>query len=207
MAASTKRSSIAGLGLWLLAGALLVGAACRPITTGVVPGPPPKREIFNKVGPGDVFEVRVYGEKGLTGSYRVQADGTIIFPLIGKVEVAELTPEQVGFRIAKKLRLGYLRNPQVTIFVKEYNSKTVTVWGQVKKPGVFPYRPHMTIIQAITVSGGFTDMADRDSTIVTRFKEGRKYRLRVKVKSIGEGRAQNFVVRPGDVIWVPRTLM
>jgi len=181
--------------------------ACPPVTSGVVEGTPPRTTLDTSVGAGDVLEIRVYGEKDMTGTYRVEADGSIVFPHIGKVKVAGKTPPVIGFRIARKLRAGYLRNPQVTVFVKEYNSKKVTVFGHVKKPGIFRYTDNMTIIQAITEAGGFTDLADQDSTIVTRFKEGRKYRLRVKVKSIGEGRAQNFVVRPGDVIWVPRTLM
>jgi protein involved in polysaccharide export with SLBB domain len=181
--------------------------ACLPVTSGVVQGDAPRTVIDTSVGAGDVLEIRVYGEKDLTGLYRVEADGSIVFPHIGKVKVAGESPPVIGFRIARKLRAGYLRNPQVTVFVKEYNSKKITVFGQVKKPGTFNYTDNMTIIQAITEAGGFTDLADQDSTIVTRFKDGRKHRIRVLVKSIGEGRAQNFVVRPGDVIWVPRTLM
>jgi protein involved in polysaccharide export with SLBB domain len=185
----------------------LLSAACPPVTSGVVDGKPPPTFVDTTVGAGDVIEIRVYGEKDLTGLYRVEGDGTIVIPLIGKVKVIGKTPPVIGYRIARKLRSGYLRNPQVTVFVKEYNSKKVTVFGQVKKPGVFRYTDNMTIIQVITAAGGFTEMADQDSTIVTRFKDGRKYRIRVKVKSIGQGREQNFVVRPGDVIFVPRTLM
>jgi polysaccharide export outer membrane protein len=181
--------------------------ACLPVTSGVVQGDAPRTVIDTSVGTGDVLEIRVYGEKDLTGLYRVEADGSIVFPHIGKVKVAGKSPPVIGFRIARQLRAGYLRNPQVTVFVKEYNSKKITVFGQVKKPGTFNYTDNMTIIQAITEAGGFTDLADQDSTIVTRFEDGRKHRIRVLVKSIGEGRAQNFVVRPGDVIWVPRTLM
>ncbi len=185
----------------------LLSAACPPVASGVVHGKPPRTSVDTTVGAGDVIEIRVYGEKDLTGLYRVEGDGTIVIPLIGKVKVLGRTPPVIGYRIARKLRAGYLRNPQVTVFVKEYNSKKITVFGQVKKPGIFRYTDNMTIIQVITESGGFTDMADQDSTIVTRFKDGRKYRLRVKVKSIGEGREQNFVVHPGDVVFVPRTLM
>lgn len=177
------------------------------MVSGIVQGSPPRTSVDTTVGAGDVLEVRVYGEKDLTGLYRVEGDGTIVLPLIGKVKVLGKTPPVIGYRIARKLRAGYLRNPQVTVFVKEYNSKKITVFGQVKKPSIFRYTDNMTIIQAITEAGGFTEMADQNSTIVTRFKDGRKYRIRVQVKSIGEGRAQNFVVRPGDVIWVPRTLM
>ena len=81
--------------------------------------------------PGDVFDVRVYSEKDLSGSYRVGSDGTIRFPLVGTVEVSGKTPEMVSDSISTALRNGYLRDPQVTVFVKEFRSKKVFVLGQV----------------------------------------------------------------------------
>jgi len=198
------------MGSWALSILIMLcmlSVGCPPVTSGIIDGTPPRPSVDTSVGAGDVLEIRVYGEKELTGMYRVEGDGSIVFPHIGKVKVEGKTPPVIGFRIARKLRAGYLRNPQVTVFVKEYNSKKITVFGHVKKPGIFRYTDNMTIIQAITEAGGFTDLADQDSTIITRFKEGRKHRIRVKVKSIGEGSAQNFVIQPGDVIWVPRSLM
>ncbi len=180
---------------------------CRPATPGVVTGDPPKGFMDSSVGPGDVFEVKVFGQDDLTGTYRVEGDGTILYPLIGKVRVKGLTPPAIAAELARRLRRGYLRNPQVTVFVKEYNSKKVTVFGQVQKPGIFLYKSNMTIIQAITTAGGFTDLADQDGTIVTRVIDGRKHRIPVKVQAIGEGRAQNFILRPGDVVFVPKRLM
>ena len=201
----TQRS-IASLQLLLVSMVCLAGG-CPSVGSGVISGAPPKGIVDTTVGPGDVLEIRVYGEKDLSGLYRIEGDGTIVFPLIGKVKVGGHSPPTIGRRIARRLRKGYLRNPQVTIFVKEYHSKKVTVFGQVKKPGIFKYTDNMTIIQAITEAGGFTELSDRDSTIVTRFQDGRKYRIRVRVKAIGEGREQNFVIRPGDVVFVPKRLM
>lgn len=159
------------------------------------------------VGPGDVFEVRVLGQEGLTGAYRVEDDGTVLYPLIGKVKVDGLTPPAIAQRLARGLRQGYLRNPQVSVFVKEYNSKKITVFGQVQKPGIFLYKDNMTIIQAVSEAGGFTNLADQDGTIVTRTVDNRKHRIPVRVQAIGEGREQNFVLRPGDIVWVPTRLM
>lgn len=170
-------------------------------------GDPPKGFMDSAVGPGDVFEVRVLGQEGLTGSYRVEDDGTVLYPLIGKVKVDGLTPPGIAQRLARGLRQGYLRNPQVSVFVKEYNSKKVTVFGQVQKPGIFLYKDNMTIIQAVSEAGGFTNLADQDGTIVTRTVDNRKHRIPVRVQAIGEGRDQNFVLRPGDVVWVPTRLM
>lgn len=183
------------------------GAFCRPSAPGVVAGSPPKGFMDSTVGPGDVFEVRVLGQEGLTGSYRVEGDGTVLYPLIGKLKVEGLTPPEIAERLARRLRQGYLRDPQISVFVKEYNSKKITIFGQVRKPGIFLYRDNMTIIQAISEAGGFTELADQDGTIVTRTEDDRKHRIPVRVRSIGEGRSQNFVLRPGDIVWVPTRLM
>lgn len=184
-----------------------LGALCRPATPGVVTGEPPKGFMDTSVGPGDVLEVAVLGQKDMPTTFRVEGDGTILYPLVGKVKVSGLTPPRVAHRIARRLRRGYLRNPQVTVFVKEYNSKKVTVFGQVHKPGIFLYKSNMSIIQAISKAGGFTDLADQNGTIITRTVEGRKHRLPVKVQDIGEGLEQNFILRPGDVVFVPKRLM
>ena len=73
------------------------------------------------LGPGDVFQVKVYQEKDLSGVYRVSAAGKINFPLIGFVEVVGLTPSEVANKVAMLLEKDYLRNPQVDVFVTEYN--------------------------------------------------------------------------------------
>ena len=200
------RKGILALALLFAASAAL-GARCRPATPGVVTGDPPKGFMDTSVGPGDVLQIEVLGQKDMPTTFRVEGDGTILYPLVGKVKVGGLTPPAVAHRVARRLRQGYLRNPQVTVFVKEYNSKKVTVFGQVKKPGIYLYKSNMTIIQAISTAGGFTDLADQNGTIVTRTVDGRKHRIPVKVQDIGEGLEQNFILRPGDVVFVPKRLM
>ena len=120
------------------------------------------------LGPGDVFEVKVFQEKDLSGVYRVSSAGKINFPLIGYVDVAGLTPSEVANKLAALLEKDYLRNPQVDVFVKEYNSKKISVFGQVAKPGTFPYEEGMSVVEAISRAGGFTSMARTNDTTVTR---------------------------------------
>src|SRR5437879_3539844 len=91
------------------------------------------------VGPGDVFEVRVFQEPDLSGVHRVAADGTIDFPLCGRVAVARLSAAAVSDALVHCLSPRYLKNPQVSVFVREFNSKKVFVFGEVQKPGTFPY--------------------------------------------------------------------
>src|SRR5262249_33291927 len=117
------------------------------------------------------------------------------------------TPANASTLIESKLGEGYLRNPHASIFVKEYNSKKISVLGQVTKPGTFPYIDSMTIIEAITLAGGFTQIAAKNDTMVTRLEKGNKVRTQVRVEDISEGRERNFCLRPGDIVFVPERLL
>ena len=156
-------------------------------------------------GAGDIFEVRVFQEQDLTGTYRVGSDGSFNFPLIGNINVEGLTPNQSSDKIKENLKT-YLVNPQVSIFIKEFNSKKVFVFGEVQRPGTFNYETQMNIVQAITLAGGFAKFADRNGTFVTRLIEGQEQRIQVSVRSIGEGKRPNFGLEPGDIVYVPQSM-
>ncbi len=159
------------------------------------------------LGPGDVFEVTVYGEKELSGKYKVAKDGSIDFPLVGRVVVAGKEPTEVSDDISKQLREGQiLRNPQVSVFVTEYASKRVSVVGAVSKPGTFPMSSGLTVVQAISLAGGFTALASRNDTLVTRRDNQKTERFRVPVERVTEGRADDFALQAGDIIYVPERL-
>lgn len=186
---------------------MFVGCAgCGPTTRTVYEKatPPPAPDLT--LGIGDVFDVRVFGESELSGTYRVGAEGTITFPLAGVIAVVGLEPQAVAKRIADKLADGILRSPQVTVLVKEQTSKKVYVMGQVSKPGTLTFTPSMTVVEAITAAGGFTPMAAKNDTTVTRTESGKKTTLRVPVDDIGSGRARNVYLQPGDIISVPERL-
>jgi len=159
------------------------------------------------LGPGDIFDVRVYGEKDLSGEYRVAGEGTIMFPLVGEVVVANLSPSQVAKLLQERLADGYLRDPYVTVAIKQYNSKKVFVLGQVARPGTFPFEGEMNVVQAVTLAGGFTAMARMNSVIVTRVEEGVEKRIRVPVEQISEGLMPNFPLKAGDIVYVPETVL
>jgi polysaccharide export outer membrane protein len=178
--------------------------ACAPSASSVESQPGP-RSAPTALGPGDVFEVRVFGEPDLTGVHRVSSDGTISFPLVGRVVVANRSATEVSDELAAGLA-KYVREPQVSIFVKEFVSKKIYVLGQVNQPGTFPFEDSMTIIQAVTLAGGFSKLAAQNDTLVTRIVDGQELRMHVPVKSIGEGRAPNFELEPGDIVYVPETI-
>jgi protein involved in polysaccharide export with SLBB domain len=156
---------------------------------------------MSDLGPGDVFEVRVYGEEDLSGEYRVSSDGNINFPLVGKVGADGKTATEISDEISLRLT-KFIKDPSVSVFVKEYQSKKVYVYGKVQRAGTFPYEDGMNIIQAITLAGGFGDLANQDKAFITRIVEGQEKRIEVSVKDIGEGTVSNFQLEPGDIVYV-----
>jgi len=192
-----------------LASLLVVAALAAGSCSGVHPTTPEVRPedapTDTTVGPGDVFDVRVYGEDGLSGTYRIASDGTIDYPLLGTISVQGMTPTEVTRLIANGLVAGqFLKNPNVSVFVKEYSSKKISILGQVNKPGTFQYVDGMSIIEAISIAGGFTPMAKPNDVTVTRVINDTEKQFLVPVEAIGEGRTSNFVLRPGDIVFVPQ---
>jgi protein involved in polysaccharide export with SLBB domain len=159
----------------------------------------------NTLGAGDLLEVRVFQEPDLSGVFRVGSEGTIDFPLCGKVTITGTTSSSAADALRTCLGNGYLRRPQVTVLVREYNSQKIFVFGEVQKPGTFAYEPNMSVIQAITLAGGFTRIAAKNNANVTREVDGREVKVRVPVEDIGVGRERNFVLKPGDIVFVPES--
>jgi len=157
------------------------------------------------LGPGDLIEVRVFEEADLSGPYRVAPGGTIDFPLCGKVQVQGLNTSATADTLTRCLGEKYLKHPQVTVLLREY-SKKIFVFGEVQKPGTFPYEEDMSIIQAITMAGGFTKVASKNDIAVTRQVEGKETKIRVPVADIGTGRERNFRLHPGDIVFVPESI-
>ena len=189
----------------LLLGLLLLSLGCLsgPKATVVRSSERPPA-VDMSLGPADVFEVRVYGEPELTSTYRVSNDGSIDFPLIGNVVVRGRTAPLVGEEIQRRL-LSYLKHPQVNVFVKEVNSKKITLYGQVRNPGTINYVESMTIAQAISVVGGLTTMAARERARVTRLRDGKTETSDVNLKAVAEG-TLTFYLLPGDEIFVPERI-
>jgi len=157
-----------------------------------------------ELGLGDVFEVRVFGQENLSAQYRIEPDGTIDYPFLGRVEVAGKSPRQISQLIADGLRDGeILVSPDVTIYVVEATSRRVSVTGAVANPGTFAVFPGMTVVQAISQAGGFSALASQDNTVLTRTTAEGRRRFRVPVSRITDGRARDVRVMGGDIIFVP----
>jgi len=184
-----------------------IGAtACSKRHVQVTEVPPPATDDTT-LGPGDSFSIRVFGEDALSGDHQVAPDGTINFPLLGAVEVDGLEPTEVATKLENELReRDLLRNPNVSVYVREYASKRISVVGAVANPGAFPLEPGMTVVQAISMAGGFSSLADRDGTVVTRRIGDETVRYRVPVERVTRGQAKDIEVAAGDIIFVPERL-
>ena len=155
------------------------------------------------VGVGDVLAVRVYLHPDLDGEFVVAPEGTINFPLAGEVHVEGLDASQIGGVLRDKLGAGYIRDPQVIVTLKTLNSKKVYVLGQVRTPGRYAFTEDMTIVEAVTLAGGFANLAERNYTIVTRGTR----RIPIPVEKIMQGLAANFPLQPGDIVYVPQSIL
>ena len=162
------------------------------------------------LGPEDVLEISVWKNNDLSKQVQVRPDGRISLPLVGDVSAVGKTATQLTEEISSRLR-AYMENPTVSILVKEVNSYQIYVLGEVNKPGKFPLKSKLTLLQAITVAGGFSQVAARNKIVVFRFgKEGEGL---TKIKAsyddivIRDGSNQNIELKPGDLIVVPSETM
>ena len=164
------------------------------------------RHLASGLGREDVFEVRIYGQPTLSNTYRVSSEGTIVFPLLGEIQVAGKTSSELEKELAERLEAGYLQHAFVSILIKESNSKKVYVFGQVQRPGTFPYDNNMSLIQSITLAGGFLPNAAKTQVSITRRIDGKDTRLTLDVTEIMKGVKKNQKLNPGDIVFVPETL-
>lgn len=156
------------------------------------------------IGPEDVLDINVWKEPELTRAVPVRPDGKISLPLLNDVQAAGLTPRQLGVLITESLR-KYLTEPQVTVIVTQINSRRIYLLGEVSKPGAYPLLPNMTVLQALSSAGGFTNFANTKKIYVMRTENGKpvKYPFNYKEVLAGKRPEDNIFLRPADTIVVP----
>lgn len=171
--------------------------------------PPPPSHLpapvtSTTIGIGDLFNVQLVGEKDLPAEFRVAPDGTIDYPYVGRMKVIGLEPQELVDLLRKKLIEGkFLTNPQMSLIVKEYVSKKVTVIGQVGKPGTISWTEGMKLVDALSASGWFTPMADSNHVILTRaLPPNRSVTAVVSVDAITDGAQADIPLQAGDTIKV-----
>lgn len=157
-----------------------------------------------KIGPQDMLRVDVWKEPDISRIVPVRPDGKITLPLVNDVQAAGLTTTQLAAKIAEGLK-KYITSPQVTVGVTEINSRRIFVNGEVARPGAFPLLPNMTVLQALSSAGGFTQFAREKKIYILRMENGKqvKYPFNYKDAVSGKNVEQNIILQGGDIIVVP----
>jgi polysaccharide export outer membrane protein len=157
-----------------------------------------------KIGADDILKIDVWREDQLTRTVPVRPDGRITLPLLNDMRASGLTPMELAGAIRDELK-NFVNNPQVTVSVMEINSRRIYVTGEVAKSGAFGLLPHMTALQAISSTGGFTQFARPKNIYILRTEKGQQVKLPFNYKEAVRGRnpEQNIELQPGDVIVVP----
>ncbi len=164
------------------------------------------------LGPQDQLKITVFDEPDLTNVYRVDSDGFITFPMLGRVSASGVTPAELQDRIHSLLSSGYIRNPQVRVEVEGYKSQSVIVGGEVRAPGKIPMTGTMSLIEALAAAGSPTASASSELTVSRQKRTGEGAVdpneveiIRVNLKDIQLGRAgRDIQLQDGDIINVPK---
>lgn len=177
--------------------AVRLPAAAEGFTSMAEPG-----HVAYRIGPLDVITISVFRVPELSTTVQVADTGTINLPLIGEVPASGRTAQEVEQDVTARLGEKYLQNPQVTVFIKEYNARRVTVDGSVKKPGVYPLRGRTSLLQAITMAEGLDNNRASGEVIVFRQIDGTRSAARFDLDEIRDGTAKDPIIEPGDVVIV-----
>jgi polysaccharide export outer membrane protein len=186
-----------------------VAAAYTPPAATAAPAEtqPTNMERMESLGMGDMVRITVFRNPDLTTEARVSERGTILFPMIGEVQVTGLTPSQVGARIADKLRTGrYVVNPEVTVAIAQVNSRQVSVLGNVNKPGRYPLDSvNVRLTDVLATAGG---VAGTGADMVTIVSTGNK-KTDVDLAAMFRNGdlSKNLELQAGDTIYVHRAPM
>lgn len=148
-----------------------------------------------------MIEVSVFQAPELSRAVQVSEAGTVGLPLVGQIATSGRTAQDVERDIAAKLKAKYLQNPQVTVFVKEFNSQRVTVEGAVKRPGVFPIKGSTSLLQTISMAEGLDATADTSILVLRQGDSGRQA-ARFDMAEIRAGNATDPLLKAGDVVIV-----
>jgi len=155
------------------------------------------------IGPFDRLVIDVYGVEELSErEVQTDASGRISFPLVGSVNAAGLTAEQLAGEIDRGLRGRFVRNPQVSVNVKETKSQLITVEGEVREPGLYPVQGKMTLLRAIATANGTTENARPDDVVVFRQVNGQKLAALYNLQSIRRGSYGDPDLYANDVVVV-----
>jgi polysaccharide export outer membrane protein len=184
------------------AAVLLLGVACASSRPSQLIGDRPPDGPY-RIGREDVLEVVVWREPELSRVVPVRPDGKISLPLAGEMEAAGKTPGELQVELTRALG-PYVRDASVAVLVKEINGDRFYVLGEVHKPGAFPLRGPVSVVQAIALAGGRGDFAGDDVVWLRKARDGKTDRIRLSFDELVKGEVAGALwLRGGDVLYVP----
>ncbi|HEX6928375.1 MAG TPA: XrtA/PEP-CTERM system exopolysaccharide export protein [Gammaproteobacteria bacterium] len=204
-----KRSSIFPLLLLLLTAC--AGTSAPPAKTGLTNTQSFAVDQYH-IGVNDVIRIDVWQNDELSVTVPVRPDGRVSMPLLGDVQAGGLTPQQVSANIKRALA-QYIRDPHVVVILEELNSheflSRVRVTGAVNQPASMPFRPGMSVLDAVLEAGGLTDFASANRTVLYRRVNDETESINVYLGDILENGdlSTNYALEPGDVVAVPERIL
>ncbi len=161
-----------------------------------------------QTGPGDVLKITVYDNADLGAKVRISDAGTIVLPLLGKIDINKLTIDEITERLTTLLADGYLVHPQVNVFVEEYRSKKVVVLGSIRRPGIVELTGAITFLELISRSGGLGKDAGGTATIQRTLTDGDKIDVIDLLALLEQGDlSQNLMINDGDTVFISKAGM
>jgi polysaccharide biosynthesis/export protein len=156
------------------------------------------------IGPEDVLDINVWKQPDVSRIIPVRPDGKISLPLLNDVQAAGLTPMELQSDLTTRLK-KFISEPQVTVIVNQINSRRIFVLGEVLHPGAFPMLPKMTVLQALSMAGGFSQFAKETGIYVMRTETGKQVTFPFNYKDVVRGQKpeENIFLKPGDTIVIP----
>jgi polysaccharide export outer membrane protein len=191
--------------LVLAAGSVPAGAqtapAASPVSATVGATATPPGYI---IGPEDQLSIVFWREKDMSADVVVRPDGKISLPLLNDVQAAGLTPPALRDQLTDAAR-QFIEDPNVTIVVRQINSRRVFVTGEVAKPGPYPLNGATTVLQIIATAGGLREYADDKHIVVLRTVNGHNVTFKFNYRDVAKQKSltQNVELKPGDTIIVP----
>jgi len=159
------------------------------------------------LGPGDLLHITVFEAADLETKARVSSRGSVSLPLLGLVQVEDLTAREAEVKIEEKYRAKYIKDPHVTVFVEEHFSQRVSIVGEVNKPGTYDYPSKLRLLDVLALGGGLSNNAGRIAQVRRLGDKTEKYGMMIVDldKLIGDGFVElNIEINGGDVIFVPK---
>jgi polysaccharide biosynthesis/export protein len=198
----SNRVAFAGIGLVVVL--LLGGAAAQSPSTAKPAAAAVDVPSDYIIGPEDVLSVVYWFEKDLSTDVSVRPDGKISMPLLNDIQAAGLTPSQLRQRLFEESK-RFVQDPNVSVVVKQINSRKAFITGEITKPGPYPLISPTTVLQLIAMAGGLKDYARSKNIIIVRNENGQTMTFPFNYKEVVTGKKlqQNIELRPGDTVIVP----